>query len=221
MEISCVVSRRRRIPNRSGGSAAFHGSAACLVLGPAGPITIQTRRKSADGIYGQERQSRKQRTACLVLGVYESRRLTVSAEQFDVAVGGGYLGNLLRRGDLEGKLGQSLLLFNVPEALCERVLLVGCGRERDLDDRRFQQIMTHVATALNDTGATEAVVYLTDLAVRGRDLNWKIRQMVEVVEGSQYRFDLLKSKRTHHAAPCARLYSAYPAGGNWRAANRR
>ncbi|HMR03392.1 MAG TPA: M17 family peptidase N-terminal domain-containing protein, partial [Candidatus Competibacter phosphatis] len=136
----------------------------------------------------------KQRTACLVLGVYESRRLTVSAEQFDVAVGG-YLGNLLRRGDLEGKLGQSLLLFNVPEALCERVLLVGCGRERDLDDRRFQQIMTHVATALNETGATEAVVYLTDLAVKGRDLNWKIRQMVEVVEGSQYRFDLLKSKK--------------------------
>jgi hypothetical protein len=32
-------SRRRRIPNRSGGSAAFHGSAACLVLGPAGPVT--------------------------------------------------------------------------------------------------------------------------------------------------------------------------------------
>jgi hypothetical protein len=57
----------------------------------------------------------KQRTACLVLGVYESRRLTPAAEQFDAACGG-YLGNLLRRGDLEGKPGQSLLLFNVPEA---------------------------------------------------------------------------------------------------------
>ncbi len=136
----------------------------------------------------------KQRTACLVLGVYESRRLTASAEQFDAACGG-YLGNLLRRGDLEGKPGQSLLLFNVPEALCERVLLVGCGRERDLDDRRFQQILAHAATALNDTGATEAVVYLTELAVKGRDLNWKIRQAVEVVEESQYRFDLLKSKK--------------------------
>lgn len=58
-----------------------------------------------------------------MLGVYESRRLTPAAEQFDTACGG-YLGNLLRRGDLEGKPGQSLLLFNVPEALCERVLLV-------------------------------------------------------------------------------------------------
>jgi len=151
----------------------------------------------------------KQRTACLVLGVYESRRLTVSAEQFDAAVGG-YLGNLLRRGDLEGKPGQSLLLFNVPDALCERVLLVGCGRERDLDDRRFQQIMTHVATALNETGATEAVVYLTDLAVKGRDLNWKIRQMVEVVEGSQYRFDLLKSKKDAPRRPLRRIILSVP-----------
>ncbi|MCB1825997.1 MAG: leucyl aminopeptidase [Candidatus Competibacteraceae bacterium] len=136
----------------------------------------------------------KQRTACLVLGVYESRRLTAAAEQFDTAHGG-YLGNLLRRGDLEGKLGQSLLLFNVPEALCDRVLLVGCGRERDLDDRRFRQMLVHAATVLNETGATEAVLYLTDLAVKGRDLNWKIRQAVEVVEESQYRFDVHKSKK--------------------------
>ena len=136
----------------------------------------------------------KQRTACLVLGIYESRRLTSSAEQLDAACGGA-LGNLLRRGDLEGKPGQSLPLFNLPEALCERVLLVGCGREREMDDRRFRQMITHMATALNETGATEAVVYLTELAVKGRDLNWKIRQIVEVVEDVNYRFEALKSKK--------------------------
>ena len=136
----------------------------------------------------------KQRTACLVLGVYESRRLTPAAEQFDAACGG-YLGTLLRRGDLEGKVGQSLLLFNVPEALCERVLLVGCGREREVDDRRFRQMAHHAASALNETGAADAVVYLTDLAVKGRELNWKIRQIVEAFEESRYRSDSLKSKK--------------------------
>ena len=136
----------------------------------------------------------KQRTACLVLGVYESRRLAPATEQFDAACGG-YLGNLLRRGDLEGKIGQSLLLFNVPDALCERVLLVGCGREREVDDRRFRQIANHTATALNGTGAVEAAIYLTDLAVKGRELNWKIRQIVEAFEESCYRSDSLKSKK--------------------------
>ena len=136
----------------------------------------------------------KQRTACLVLGVYESRRLTPAADQLD-AVCGGYLGNLLRRGDLEGKIGQSLVLFNIPGTLCERVLLVGCGREREVDDRRFRQIMYHAVTALNETAAADAVIYLTDLAVKGHELNWKIRQIVEAFEESHYRFDALKSKK--------------------------
>jgi leucyl aminopeptidase len=146
----------------------------------------------------------KQRTACLVLGVYESRRLTPSAEQFD-AVCGGVLSNLLRRGDLEGKPGQSLLLFNVPEAVCERVLLVGCGREREVDDRRFRQILTHTATTLNETGATEATIYLTDVAVKGRDLRWKIRQLVETVEEAAYRFDTLKSKKKAPRRPLRKI----------------
>jgi len=136
----------------------------------------------------------KQRTACLALGVYESRRLTPAAEQFDTACGGA-LGNLLRRGDLEGKIGQSLLLFNLPGTLCERVLLVGCGREREVDDRRFRQIMHHAAAALNETAAAEVVIYLTDLVVKGRELNWKIRQIVEAFEEARYRSDALKSKK--------------------------
>jgi leucyl aminopeptidase len=151
----------------------------------------------------------KQRTACLVLSIYESRRLTPAAEQFDAARGG-VLGNLLRRGDLEGKVGQSLLLLNVPDALCERVLLVGCGREREVDDRRFRQIMHHAASALNETGATEAVVYLTDLPVKSRDLNWKIRQIVEAVEESQYRSDALKSKKDVPRRPLRKIILSVP-----------
>ena len=146
----------------------------------------------------------KQRTACLVLGIYESRRLTPAAEQFDAACSG-TLSSLLRRGDLEGKLGQSLLLFNVPEALCERVLLVGCGREREVDDRRFRQVLTHAMAALNETGATEAMVYLTDLAVKGRDPRWKIRQIVEIAEEAQYRFDALKSKKDTPRRPLRKI----------------
>ncbi|MCO5761193.1 MAG: leucyl aminopeptidase, partial [Chromatiaceae bacterium] len=151
----------------------------------------------------------KQRTACLVLGVYQPRRLTPTAEQFDAARGG-YLGHLLRRGDLEGKVGQSLLLFNLPEALCERVLLVGCGREREVDDRHFRQIAAHAATALNDTGATEAMVYLTDLPVKSRDLDWKIRQIVEAVEESRYRFDPLKSKKDAPRRPLRKMILSVP-----------
>jgi len=151
----------------------------------------------------------KQRTGCLVLGVYESRRLTPAAEQFDAAADG-FLGNVLRRGDLEGKAGQTLLLVNAPQSLCDRVLLVGCGRERDLDDRRYRQIITAATHQLNETGATEAVSYLSDLSVKGRDTAWKVRIAVETTEEALYRFDELKSKKDQPRRPLKRIVLSVP-----------
>lgn len=65
----------------------------------------------------------KQRSACIVVGVFEPRRLSPVAEQLD-KISDGYISSLLRRGDLEGKPGQMLLLHQVPGVLSERVLLV-------------------------------------------------------------------------------------------------
>ncbi len=55
----------------------------------------------------------KQRSACIVVGVFEPRRLSPIAEQLD-KISDGYISALLRRGELEGKPGQTLLLHSVP-----------------------------------------------------------------------------------------------------------
>ena len=69
----------------------------------------------------------KQRSACVVVGIYEPRRLSDVAKRVD-EVSEGFLSSILRRGDLEGKIGQTLLLHNVPGTLADRVLLVGWQR---------------------------------------------------------------------------------------------
>ena len=117
----------------------------------------------------------KQRSACIVVGVFEPRRLTPVAEQLD-EVSEGYISNLIRRGDLEGKAGQMLLLHHVPNVLSERVLLVGCGKERELNERQYKQIVAKTIKTLNETGSMEAVNFLTELHVKGRDTYWKVRQ---------------------------------------------
>lgn len=48
----------------------------------------------------------KQRSACIVVGVFEPRRLSPIAEQLD-KISDGYISALLRRGELEGKPGQT------------------------------------------------------------------------------------------------------------------
>ena len=76
----------------------------------------------------------KQRSACVVVGVYEPRKLSTAAEVID-KVAKGYLSDIIRRGDMEGKPGTTLLLHNVPNTLADRVLLVGLGRERDFHEK--------------------------------------------------------------------------------------
>ena len=43
----------------------------------------------------------KQRTACVIVGIFESRRLSTAAKAID-AVSKKYLSNLIRRGDMDG-----------------------------------------------------------------------------------------------------------------------
>jgi len=146
----------------------------------------------------------KQRTACIVVGVYEPRRLSPAAERLD-QVSDGFISNLIRRGDLEGKIGQTLLLHNVPNTLCDRILLVGCGRERELHDAQYRKIIATTAATLNDIGAMEAVCYLTELHVKSRDNHWNIRQAVETVEDSLYSFDQLKTKKDSARRPLRKI----------------
>jgi len=151
----------------------------------------------------------KQRTACIVLGVFEPRKLTATAEQLD-KITDGFISNILRRGDLEGKLGQILLLHNVPNTLSDRVLLVGCGKERELGDSQYQKIISKAIQTLNETGSMEAVCFLTELNVKGRDSQWKVKHAVEASEESLYSFDQLKSKSDTERRPLRKLIFNVP-----------
>ncbi|EIJ43551.1 leucyl aminopeptidase [Beggiatoa alba B18LD] len=146
----------------------------------------------------------KQRTACVVVGIYEPRRLSEVAKQLD-EVSDGYLSSILRRGDLEGKIGQTLLLHNVPGTLADRVLLVGCGRERELGDTQYRKVISHAIRTLHETGSMETVCYLTELNVRGRDTAWKVRHAIETARYALYSFDQLKSKKNITRRPLRKI----------------
>jgi leucyl aminopeptidase len=135
----------------------------------------------------------KQRTGCVVVGVYDGREFSPSATQLDTASRRA-LSDVVSRGDLDGELGTTLLLHNVPQVASERVLLVGLGRERELPESSYRTALSSAIGTLRTTGAEEATICLNELPVRGRDGPWKIEQAVLAVMEGMYRFDTLKSK---------------------------
>ena len=146
----------------------------------------------------------KQRSACVVAGVFESRKLTTPAQAID-QVSGGHLADILRRGDMEGKLGSALLLHNVPGIPADRVLLVGCGKERDFREKAYREAVRSAIRALGETGSLDATLYLTELPVKKRDALWRIAQAVIVAMETVYRFDRLKSKHDEPRRPLKKL----------------
>jgi leucyl aminopeptidase len=135
----------------------------------------------------------KQRNSCVIAGIFEARKMSAAAAAIDRA-SNGYLAGILRRGDMEGKLGSSLLLHNVPGTLCERVLLVGLGKERELREKEYRKAVSASIKALASVDAADVASFLAELPVRKHDIAWKVAQLVEVALDSTYRFDRMKSK---------------------------
>jgi leucyl aminopeptidase len=135
----------------------------------------------------------KQRSGCVVVGVFEGRKLSASAQSIDAA-SGQYLTEMLRRGDLEGALGKTLLLHNVPKIPADRVMLVGLGREREFHETAYRSAVAAAGKALRGTGASDATVCLTDLPLKRHDTGWKVEHAVLGLMEAAYRFDRLKSK---------------------------
>ncbi len=102
------------------------------------------------------------------------------------------------------------MLYNVPDTLCDRVLLVGLGKERDFKDGEFYTAIRTAVKFLNETGAYEAVIYLTEEKVRRREIGWQIEHAVIAASEAVYCFSELKTENTDVRRPLRKLTFTVP-----------
>lgn len=133
------------------------------------------------------------RSGCIIIGVFEPRKLSAAGASLDRA-SRGQLTAALKRGDMEGKAGTTLMLHQVPRVSAARVLLVGLGREREFDDGKYRSAVTKAIAALKQTGVTDAVLCLP-AGVKQRDIAWRAAQAAIAASDAAYHFDRMKSKR--------------------------
>jgi len=141
---------------------------------------------------------------CVVAGVFDSRQLSAPAARLDRAAHG-YLSGVVRRGDMQGKAGTTLLLRNVPGIAAERVLLVGLGSQAQFREKQYRDAVAAAIRTLNATGTEEAELHLTELAVGGRDPAWKAAHAAMAALDAVYRFTRMKSGSEDAQAPLARV----------------
>ena len=137
----------------------------------------------------------KNRSQCILVGVFDDRSLSPSAAAIDKA-SKGYLKKVVNRGDMTGKIGQALVLHEVPGINAQRVMLVGFGGKTSAEPQKYIQIVTSAITHLKKLPAKNALCCLLEGSAGDKTLYWKTRRLVEQFIANTYSFTEMRGKPT-------------------------
>ncbi|HEU4773019.1 MAG TPA: leucyl aminopeptidase [Lysobacter sp.] len=124
---------------------------------------------------------------CIVVGVFLDNALTDAAKALDAA-SGGRLAALVERGDISGKAGRTALLHDLAGVTAPRVLVVGLGEADKFGAAQYLKAIEDAARALKTGPVTHAVFAMADVAIKGHDSAWAIRQAAVAANHASYTY---------------------------------
>jgi leucyl aminopeptidase len=143
----------------------------------------------------------KQKTACLVVGVWEGRSKTPLLKEIDRQLDGA-LSHAVREGEFSGRQKDSLLLYPGRRLPAERLLLVGLGKEgRGVQRERLRQALGNTVSTLIGRRINRFAVDADSFATKKFDGADLARVLAEAVELAGYRFDRYRTEKNEDQLP--------------------
>ena len=139
-------------------------------------------------------------TACVVVGVFEDRALSEAAKRIDEKSNGAIV-RLIEAGDITGKTGTTHVLFGLPNVKAPRVLVAGLGDQKKFDAARFARANGDAARALKGLPLKNAISYLADVDVAGKDASWKVRIAAVASDAAAYKYTATFKPREKSKTP--------------------
>jgi len=133
---------------------------------------------------------------CLVVGVYAGSKvkLSASALQLDAACKKG-ITEIVKKGDISGEPGSTLMLYDLSGVRAERVMLVGLGPENKVNAASLRKAALAAAQLANKSKVRALDISLFDKNHGRLDIEMMVRQVVESIVHGSYAYDETKSGR--------------------------
>ncbi len=141
----------------------------------------------------------KELSDCVIVGIYESHKLSDAAQLIDYA-SNGLIAKVIKRGDMDGKLDATLMLHHLPGVASERVLLVGLGKEEDFAEKQYCKAVRASVKAVGKSGASNVTSFLAESPVRELGARRKVAYLTEATLDALYKFDAIKRKEVKPAS---------------------
>lgn len=143
------------------------------------------------------------RSQCLVVPIFADGKLSKIAKQLNRQCSGA-IQAVIKRGDMDGAIGQSRLLATVDKLTAERVLLIGCGAGRNISEADYQKLLACLIKELDASKAKDACCLFAELSISKRSKAWLAEQLAMAVGKHSYRYERTLSK-PKPAPACKRL----------------
>lgn len=134
----------------------------------------------------------KLRTDCLLVGIYEGRKLTDLAKSLDT-LSEKAISTALKSGDMEGKAGSTLLLRQLAGVSVPRILLVGLGKAEELT---LKQLKSSVRAAVKvlPAGVESIAADFASLSIKKSSVQQIAAALAEVALDATYKVNAVKQK---------------------------
>ncbi|RLB71830.1 MAG: leucyl aminopeptidase [Deltaproteobacteria bacterium] len=130
----------------------------------------------------------KQKSPCLVLGIFSGKLKSEQLTQLDQQVAGA-LNRAIRSKEFSGGKGEFLLLHGGSETVAERILLVGLGKEADFSLRALRQVTSSAAQYLAKKQLANFQLALAQVPLKKSSLAERVQTITEGVLLADYRYD--------------------------------
>lgn len=124
---------------------------------------------------------------CCVIGSYQSKKLKGLAGEID-ALTGGALKKRIDAGDFEGKKDEILVIYDPPGLNCDRLLVVGYGKEDEASAQRYRSACAAVAGKLQNMKIRSATVWMAGDNIADTDIGTRAKHLVEAMRHAVYAY---------------------------------
>lgn len=153
------------------------------------------------------------KTDCIIVGVAEDAKeqvvLSASAQALDEALSG-LIHQLVDSGDIQAKVGKTLMIHTPHHPATARILVTGMGQEAKRDRIQFKKALEAAGKALRQSRAKTAHCTLTEHAITDADAAWATRCAALTLAHTDYVYVATKKPKPD-AAPATDEVS-FPSG---------
>ena len=135
----------------------------------------------------------KLQSDCIIVGVFEGGKLTDAAKKIDAATNKA-ITNLVKSGDMEGKLSATLVLHSLVGIAASRLMLLGLGKQEEFSEKNYRQAVRAAVKAM-PKGVTSAGFFLNEIDLKKSNTQTKVAALVEMAMDATYQVNAIKQKK--------------------------